>query len=74
MAITAAALQAELGTVSGLSPRVLLDHGVRGTEQHWYIQGGVGYANRTKFVVTTAADDAATQAAAVLTALTAGPV
>jgi hypothetical protein len=53
---------------------VLLDHGVRGTQQHWYIQGGVGYANRTKFVVTTAADDAATQAAAVLTALTAGPV
>ena len=74
MAITAAALQTALGDGNPLGPRVLRDFGTYGTEQHWYIQSAAGYANRVKFVATTAADDAATQATAVLTALTAGPV
>ena len=74
MAITAAALQTALGDGNPLGPRVLVDFGTFGTEQHWYVQGGTNYANRTKYVRTTAADGAATQAAAVVTALTAGPV
>jgi len=74
MAITSAAMQTALGDGNPLGPKVLRDFGTYGTEQHWYIQGGTNYANRTKFVRTTAADNAATQAAAVLTALTAGPV
>jgi hypothetical protein len=74
MAITAAALQTALGDGNPLKPRVLRAFGTYGTQQHWYVQGGQAYANRTKFVVTTAADDATTQAAAVVTALRAGPV
>jgi len=44
-----------------------------GTQQHWLIRGGVTYPGRTKMIDTTASDDAATQATAVLTALLAGP-
>lgn len=74
MAITAAALQTALGDGNPLGPRVLLAYGTYGTQQHWYVQGGTAYANRTKCVATTASDNAATQATAVRTALTAGPV
>lgn len=71
MAITAAALQAALGGHN--APQVVHAFGTFGTQQHWYIAGGVVYPGRTKMVVTTAADNAATQAAAVVTSLQAGP-
>ncbi len=75
MAITASALQAELGT--GLSQKmgveVLREVGTYGLKQVWYVKGGVTYPGRCKFVETTAADNAATQAAAVLTAMNASP-
>ena len=68
MAITAAAMQAELGT-NGTSPRVVRSGAVT-TFQEWLVQGGVAYPGQTIWVRTTAANDAATQAAAVVTALT----
>ena len=73
MAITAAALQAELGT-GAMSPRVLMQfNGEGGTKQLWYISGGALYPGRVRKIETTAADDAATQKAAVDTAFLAGP-
>lgn len=72
MAITSAAMQAELGT-GAMSPRVIHHFGVNGLLQCWYIWGGAVYAGRIKRVNTTAADSAATQAAAVATAFLAGP-
>lgn len=69
MAITAAALQAELGT-NGMSPRVIRAfEPSQGSLQQWLVMGGVDAAGRTRLVTTTASDNAATQAAAVLTAL-----
>jgi hypothetical protein len=73
MSVTSAQLQAQLGTNPN-SPQILQDFGVRGTQQHWYIRGGIPQIFRTKFVATTAANSAANQATEVLTALTAGPV
>lgn len=69
MAVTSAALQAELGTGIG-APRILMAfEPSQGTGQQWLIHGGVTYPGRVRFVNTTAANDAATQAAAVVTAL-----
>lgn len=73
MAITTAQLQAELGT-NPLDPQVLISHGPNdGTSQDWYVNGGVTVPGVVKHVRTTAADNAATQAAAVLTSLRLGP-
>ncbi len=72
MAITAAALQAELGT-RVTDPRVtheLPPYG--GTGQYWRVTGGMTYKGRNKRVATTASDNAATQAVAVLAALADG--
>lgn len=72
MAITGAALQAELGVTSGRDPKVLMEFGVVSTFQEWLIDGGCPtYPGRARMVRTTAADNAATQAAAVLVALAA---
>lgn len=68
MAITAEALQAELGTNMN-TPRVLRSFGVLGATQQWYIAGGTVYPGHTRNISTTASDDAATQAAAVVAAL-----
>ena len=68
MAITSAELQTELGLLP-MDARVISDFGVAGTEQGWYIVGNLDGAGRSKFINTTAADNAATQAAAVITAL-----
>jgi hypothetical protein len=69
MAITAAALQAVLGTNPN-SPQVIRhDAKADGTYQHWYVTGGVGYPGRTRWVRTTAAGNAAAQAAEVVTGL-----
>lgn len=70
MAITGAQLQAELGK-NAMSPRVLREYGVVSTYQEWLVMGSPTYPGRTRMVRTTAADNAATQAAAVLTALAA---
>jgi len=73
MAITAAALQTELSPTWPTGPQVLRSYGTVGTKQHWYISGGTSYKGVVKFVATTASDNAATQATAVLTELAAGP-
>ena len=69
MAITSAELQAELGT-NAMNAKVLraFEPSVS-TGQQWLVAGNVDAPGRVRMVVTTAADDAATQAAAVLTAL-----
>lgn len=72
MAVTPTELQDALGRTA-MSPRVLRSFGVNGTIQEWYIWGGATVPGRLKHLRTTAADDASTQAAAVLTALRAGP-
>jgi hypothetical protein len=71
MAITGAQLQAALGVTSGRDPRVVREYGVVGAYQEWLIVPGVVSAGRSRLVRTTAADNAATQAAAVLVALAA---
>lgn len=77
MAITSAQLQTALNAstpVTGNDPQVVRQLGpYTGTQQHWLIRGGVTYPGRTKMIDTTAADDASTQALAVVTALKAGP-
>ena len=74
MAITAAQLQTALGDGNPMGPRVLLSHGPNdGTSQDWYVSGGTTVPGVVKHVRTTAADNAATQATAVLAALRAGP-
>ncbi len=71
MAITSADLQTALGT-NPLDPQVLRAfEPSQGTGQQWLIRGGAVHKGRTRFVNTTAADNAATQAASVLTALAA---
>ena len=71
MAITGAQLQTALGETSGRDPKVVREFGVVSTYQEWLIVPSVVSAGRARMVRTTAADDAATQAAAVLTALAA---
>ena len=71
MAITVAAMQAELGT-NATNPQVLRYFGAVGTFQEWLIHGNTTVGGRVKQIRTTAASDAATQAAEVLTALRAG--
>lgn len=68
MAITGAQLQTALGDLP-MDARVISEFGVFGTQQGWYIVGNLDGAGRSRFVNTTAADNAATQAAAVIAAL-----
>lgn len=69
MAITSAALQAALGDKIG-DPKVLVAYEPsQGTGQQWLVHGNQTVPGRVRMVVTTAADNAATQAAAVLVAL-----
>jgi hypothetical protein len=69
MAITAAELQTALGTGIG-DPRVLIAYEPsQGTQQQWYVDGRITVPGRIRFCNTTAANNAATQAAAVLTQL-----
>ncbi len=71
MAITSAQLQAALGT-NPLDPQVLQAYEPsQGTQQQWVVWGGATAKGRVRFCNTTAADNAATQAAAVLTQLAA---
>ncbi len=68
MAITGAALQAALG-ITPQDAKVTQEFGVAGTLQNWYVEGNMDAPGRAKLISTTASDNAATQAAAVLTAL-----
>ena len=70
MSITSAQLQTALGT-NPMNARVLKTDGTGtwGTVQRWYVMGNVDAPGRARWVETTASDDAATQAAAVLVAL-----
>jgi hypothetical protein len=68
MAITGAALQTALGT-NGMSPQVMREYGTVSTFQEWLVRGGPLQPGRVRLIRTTAADNAATQAASVLTAL-----
>ena len=70
MAITGAALQTALGATS-TDAKVTQEFGVVGTFQEWYVEGNLDSPGRAKLIRTTAADNAATQAAAVLVALAA---
>ena len=69
MAITAAALQAELGTNPNNAQVLQHQMPLVSTIQIWYVVGNQDAVGKDRWVTTTAADDAATQAAAVLTAL-----
>lgn len=75
MAITPAACQAALdSTAQGKVANIVRadEGGVAGAEQRWYVVGVTRpYAGRSRWVNTTASDDAATQAAAILAALVA---
>ena len=69
MAITSAAMQAALGT-NAMNARILQhSEPIVGAVQRWYAIGNQDAPGRAKWVETTAADNAATQAAALLTAL-----
>lgn len=70
MAITGAALQAALGALE-TDAKVTQEFGVVDTYQEWYVEGNGDAPGKAKLIRTTAADDAATQAAAVLVALAA---
>lgn len=70
MAITGAALQTALGDGS-TDAKVTQEFGVVSTYQEWYVEGNLDAPGRSKLIRTTAADNAATQAAAVLVALAA---
>ena len=69
MAQTSAAVQAVLGTNSMNAKIVYSFEASQGTLQQWYVIGNVDAPGRSRLVTTTASDDAATQAAAILTAL-----
>ena len=68
MAITAAAMQAALGTNPN-DARVIHHIMPDTTLQRWYIVGNQDAVGRARWVTTTASDNAATQAAAALVAL-----
>ena len=71
MAITAAALQAALGANTyGTAPLVVGEVAPYGsTKQYWHVLGGAAYPGKSMMIDTTASDNAATQATAVLAAL-----
>lgn len=74
MAITPAACQTAIdSTAQGkVATIVRADEGGGGTQQRWYVVGVTRpYAGRSRWVATTASDNAATQAAAILAALVA---
>ena len=69
MAITSAALQTALGDTIG-APQVLMAfEASQGTGQQWLVHGRQTVSGRVRLINTTASDNAATQAAAVLAAL-----
>lgn len=74
MAITSAAMNTALGSDGNPNmPKVVQEVGPWGAaSQYWVVDGGTTYRDRQRKCVTTAADNAATQAASVVTQLLAG--
>ena len=69
MAVTAAAVQAVLGSNPN-NARIIHSAGEQiGGLQHWYVQGNLDAVGRDRFIATTASGSAAVQAAAILAAL-----
>lgn len=64
---TAAEIQAQLDPTE-LAAKILRFNNA-GTKQNIYVQGGIGFAGRGRWVETTASDNAATQATAITSAL-----
>jgi hypothetical protein len=52
-----------------MSPQVMREYGTVSTFQEWLVRGGPLQPGRVRLIRTTAADNAATQATAVLAAL-----
>ena len=71
MTQTAAAVQAELGNNFNNARIIRADEtqGAETTTQEWYVVGNIDAPGRNRWCVTTAADDAATQAASILAQL-----
>jgi hypothetical protein len=69
MAITADAMQAALGTNPNNAQILQHEMPLLSTIQIWYAVGNQDAPGKAKWVTTTAASNAATQAAALLTAL-----
>lgn len=69
MAQTSAAVQAELGTNAMNAQIVQAFEPSVSTAQQWYVVGNADAPGRARWISTTAADSAADQAAAILTAL-----
>ena len=69
MAITSAALQAALGDNPMNAQVIQAFEPSQSTQQQWYVIGNQDAPGRALWVNTTAADDAATQAASVLAQL-----
>lgn len=69
MAQTPAAVQAVLGTSAMNAQIVRATEVVGATLQEWYVLGMADAPGRARWITTTAADSAATQAAAILTGL-----
>jgi hypothetical protein len=65
---TPAAVQAALDPAEN-SAKIVRAIEVAGTFAEYYVLGGINHAGREKWIRTTASDSAATQAAAILTAL-----
>ena len=72
MAQTSAAVQTVLGNLPTNATILVSYEPSQGTLQQWLVAGNVDVPGRTRLVTTTAADTAATQAAAILTALRLG--
>lgn len=68
MAQTAAAVQAELGTNPN-NAQIVHSMNEGSTNQVWYVVGNQDAVGRCRWVTSTAADSAATQAASILTGL-----
>ena len=71
MAVTPAAVQVVLGT-NPMNAQILDAYEKNGADsatQAWYVIGNVDAPGRCRWCVTTSADDAATQAASILTQL-----
>lgn len=69
LAITSAEMQTALGDTQADAKVLQHVEPIVGLVQRWYIVGNLDAPGRAKWVETTAADNAATQAAAAITAL-----
>lgn len=65
---TTAEIQAQLDPTE-LAAKIVRSNHAGATLDNHFVVGGIGYAGRSLWVATTAADSAATQAAAITTAM-----